>query len=150
MQLDLFNSDKDGPKKVSASAKPTVDWMAAYRDHLKSANWKKLRKAKLAEAHGLCQRCGSGSGRREVHHKSYERLGNERLDDLIVLCPECHAFEDKIRAKQGETRSRQAREAAVYNNGLNTYMMKKYGEGGGDGEEYHEWLERKRESGGDY
>ncbi len=112
-----------------------------------------MRKAKLAEAHGLCQKCGSGSGRREVHHKTYERVGNERLDDLIVLCPECHEFEDKIRAKQGEARSREAREAAIYNNGLNTYMTKKYGDdwqfGECDAEEYDEWLERKREN-GDY
>lgn len=28
--------------------------------------------------------------RLEVHHLTYERLGREADDDLIVLCPSCH------------------------------------------------------------
>ena len=30
--------------------------------------------------------------RLEVHHLSYARLGRELPDDLIVLCPACHAI----------------------------------------------------------
>jgi len=26
----------------------------------------------------------------EVHHLTYDRLGDERMDDLEVLCPDCH------------------------------------------------------------
>lgn len=29
--------------------------------------------------------------RLEVHHLTYERIGHEHPDDLIVLCPACHA-----------------------------------------------------------
>ena len=29
--------------------------------------------------------------RLEVHHLTYERIGREHPDDLIVLCPQCHA-----------------------------------------------------------
>lgn len=28
--------------------------------------------------------------RLEVHHLTYDRIGNEHPDDLIVLCPQCH------------------------------------------------------------
>lgn len=27
---------------------------------------------------------------KELHHRTYERLGHERLDDLVPVCPECH------------------------------------------------------------
>jgi hypothetical protein len=29
--------------------------------------------------------------RLEVHHLTYDRIGHEHPDDLIVLCPQCHA-----------------------------------------------------------
>jgi hypothetical protein len=31
--------------------------------------------------------------RLEVHHRTYERLGRERPEDLLVLCEKCHAVE---------------------------------------------------------
>lgn len=156
MQLDLPLFGQVSEATKPNEAKQVDDWLSSYRAHLKSAKWKKLRKAKLDEAHGQCQKCGAGQGRREVHHKSYERLGDERLEDLIVLCPDCHAFEDKIRAIEGGQRSRRALAAAVYSNGLNTYMTKKYGEDwqewqttDADNDEFSEWLEQKRESADD-
>jgi hypothetical protein len=44
----------------------------------------------LKRARFQCQRCGSKNGL-EVHHKSYERLGDERDDDLEALCRQCHS-----------------------------------------------------------
>lgn len=31
-----------------------------------------------------------------VHHKTYERLGKEHLNDLMVLCKDCHSKEHYI------------------------------------------------------
>ncbi len=48
---------------------------------------------RAATAHRVgprCQACG-GAERLEVHHLTYERLGYERLTDLMVLCHACHA-----------------------------------------------------------
>jgi 5-methylcytosine-specific restriction endonuclease McrA len=67
-----------------------------YRTYLHSRVWRTLRAKKLAEAKYRCQNCGSRT-RLEVHHKTYERLGHERLSDLAVLCSICHHLADKLR-----------------------------------------------------
>ena len=36
-----------------------------------------------------CETCGS-TYRLVVHHKTYERVGNEQLEDLSMLCRACH------------------------------------------------------------
>ena len=87
-----------------------------YGAYLASASWKAQRKLALARAGGRCQapRCELGylralsdaevrveedewlpphAYRLEVHHLTYERLGHEHPEDLIVLCPACHAAE---------------------------------------------------------
>lgn len=77
-----------------------------YQRYLRSAHWQSLRLRKLSEQPRLprvrlcylCDHC-----RRfihifgiNVHHRTYERLGRERLDDLEVLCEGCHCIEHKI------------------------------------------------------
>jgi hypothetical protein len=63
---------------------------AAYRDYLRSAEWKARRDRALHEGGNRCRLDASHTGRLEVHHNSYERLGSERSEDLVVLCDECH------------------------------------------------------------
>lgn len=40
---------------------------------------------------GYCERCFIGP-HDHTHHLTYERLGNERLEDLQALCEPCHQF----------------------------------------------------------
>lgn len=69
-----------------------------YAAYLKSSKWRQRRRAKLQEANYECERkdCHERD-RLEVHHLTYERLGNERSDDLIVLCQSCHWGADEFR-----------------------------------------------------
>lgn len=71
-----------------------------YEDYLKTDYWKFCRQAKLEESDctcGLCNHQDNTSKTLQVHHKTYENRGNERLEDLIVLCEDCHAkFHDKL------------------------------------------------------
>lgn len=60
-----------------------------YAEYLKSDAWQTRRAAALRRAEHRCQVCGAAE-RLEVHHRSYERLGNERPADLVVLCRKCH------------------------------------------------------------
>jgi hypothetical protein len=60
--------------------------------YMASPEWKAVRKQKLAEVGHRCQGC-DGTKRLEVHHLTYERLGHERMEDLMVLCHFCHAVE---------------------------------------------------------
>ena len=60
------------------------------KEYYLSASWKRIRKEKLREADYQCERCGSAINL-NVHHTTYDNLGNENLDDLVVLCASCHA-----------------------------------------------------------
>ncbi len=60
-----------------------------YRDYLQTPEWAERRRGALRRADHACQTCGAG-GRLHVHHRTYERRGEEPPDDLIVLCEDCH------------------------------------------------------------
>jgi len=60
-----------------------------YAEYLQSEHWQHVRRAKLAEA-SECEAEGKHDGALEVHHKHYDTLGKESLDDLIVLCAKHH------------------------------------------------------------
>jgi 5-methylcytosine-specific restriction endonuclease McrA len=156
-QFDLFQSRKK-PTRVLTPMEKLFSVKAA---HMKSAKWKKLRKAKLDQTRGQCEKCGSWMGRKDVHHKTYDRLGNERLEDLIVLCTHCHEIEDERRAAEAKQRSANALEDAIWESGLNTFATKKYNDQDWRmtydyydvAEEYAEWLEKKQDrewAGDDY
>lgn len=67
-----------------------------YLEYLKSEAWKVRRKWKLDQAGNRCQVCNAG-GELHVHHRTYERVGEERDNDLTVLCEMCHTiFHDRI------------------------------------------------------
>lgn len=64
-----------------------------YRRYLKTLHWKQIRAKVLQRANGRCEICGYlpwKDGVLQVHHKTYENLGNEQLDDLVCVCPWCH------------------------------------------------------------
>jgi 5-methylcytosine-specific restriction endonuclease McrA len=75
-----------------------------YEEYLESDFWRHIRKRviRLADCDGEgCGKCSIsqhecreryGKGY-QVHHKTYTRLGNEHPDDLVALCPACHAKE---------------------------------------------------------
>lgn len=61
----------------------------SYEDYLKSDLWKQKRSTVLSVLGGRCQICKDKTGI-TVHHVSYERIGKELIDDLQVLCKDCH------------------------------------------------------------
>lgn len=60
-----------------------------YQTYIDSPEWKE--KAKTVRDHfgNQCQLC-HGKGMLHIHHNTYVRLGNERPEDLTVLCASCH------------------------------------------------------------
>lgn len=60
-----------------------------YREYLNSEKWKMKRTDVLIRDNHLCQECNNKPAI-DVHHKTYENLYNEPLEDLISLCRECH------------------------------------------------------------
>ena len=72
-----------------------------YQDYLRSEHWQDVRRRFCASKlhHGGCYICGSIFNL-NLHHKSYTRLGNERLTDLIYLCNPCHKHVHTILKKR--------------------------------------------------
>lgn len=79
-------------------AKARVD----YRAYLKSPEWKRMRAKVLDRAGGWCERCRTRRAL-HVHHKTYARLGDEKMADLEALCGGCHMKEhpDKVALRHG-------------------------------------------------
>jgi hypothetical protein len=61
----------------------------SYTEYLRSPEWKARRAAALAKAGHRCQLCNRAK-RLQVHHRTYERIGQEAPSDLTVLCADCH------------------------------------------------------------
>lgn len=65
---------------------------AQYQDYIASRAWRATRErywsSKLPQT---CYVCGaSRSPGMHLHHRTYKNLGNERLMDLVPVCPTCH------------------------------------------------------------
>jgi len=83
-----------------ASKVETVD----YNIYINSPAWKysAARLAAITRDNRECSMC-SDKNSLEVHHTTYERLGNELITDLITLCKDCHIHTHKIAGKGAST-----------------------------------------------
>ncbi len=61
-----------------------------YNAYLQTGHWKAFRKLALKEHGEVCKDCGAVDTRFDVHHLTYENLGQEQLEDVVVLCHSCH------------------------------------------------------------
>lgn len=72
-----------------AFEKQNNNWRQRYETHLNSDKWRQLRHLVLQRDNHICQSCLLVRAS-EVHHKTYDRLGNEAAFDLVSLCSSCH------------------------------------------------------------
>lgn len=63
-----------------------------YNAYLKSDHWLHTRTDAIIRAGGRCERCNVMpiNESLQVHHLTYERIGEELPTDLMVLCSTCH------------------------------------------------------------
>lgn len=67
-----------------------------YKNYLKSNRWKEIKQNKLSKDNN-CFLCGKKG--KNVHHKHYPKtLGEEELNDLVVLCDFCVDKFNKLRS----------------------------------------------------
>lgn len=66
------------------------DYKQNYKQYLETEHWKSIRESKLKETGYKCQLCSKTDAELHVHHNTYERIGDEDMNDLIVLCKDCH------------------------------------------------------------
>lgn len=72
-----------------------------YQDYLNSAQWKRIRDAKIKSVGNKCERCGRSkwTSPLTVHHKTYAHFQNERMEELEVVCRKCHLQADTERVQ---------------------------------------------------
>jgi hypothetical protein len=61
-----------------------------YGEYLRTSEWSERRRGALRRADYSCEACGGHGSGLHVHHRTYDRRGEEKPDDLIVLCEDCH------------------------------------------------------------
>ena len=81
--------------------------------YLFSIHWREFRERVLTSqrerlGRNICERCPPDANEKlatdlHVHHLTYERLGEERMEDVAILCRKCH---DKIHLRDPKNRAR--------------------------------------------
>jgi 5-methylcytosine-specific restriction endonuclease McrA len=75
----------------------------SYSDYLRSDHWadvkRRYRASKLNK--GRCHSCREKKPC-DLHHRTYKRLGEERLTDLFLLCRDCHSELHRLVRESGE------------------------------------------------
>ena len=81
--------------------KDTKEVVIGYDAYLHTKHWKLKRRHIYKIRNKTCELCKKKINYNEsynVHHKTYDRVGNEKDSDLMLLCPECHKL---IHIKKG-------------------------------------------------
>ncbi|PQO28079.1 hypothetical protein C5Y96_17050 [Blastopirellula marina] len=72
--------------------------MSKYEDYLGSDEWRAIRRAKVQQAAGRCERCSANDCQEDrgdhMHHLTYAHIYDEanHMDDLMLVCKECHEY----------------------------------------------------------
>lgn len=71
-------------------------YSARYLEYLRSEAWRLKRAERLEIAQGKCAACDVRTAL-HVHHLTYERLGNENMEDLLPLCSWHHEVAERLK-----------------------------------------------------
>lgn len=87
--INSLNNENDNIKNTNSIKDINNLKFMPYEEYLQTNHWKDVRKRALYRSGYKCQLCSS-KGNLNVHHNTYENRGNEKDEDLIVLCEKCH------------------------------------------------------------
>lgn len=73
----------------------------SYNAYLKTDEWKAKRRRVLERARGICEGCLEKPAT-QVHHLTYDNVGDELLFQLVAICDECHDKCHPERQQQNE------------------------------------------------
>ncbi len=100
-------------------------WILEHEIYLKTDKWKLIRDKVLARDHETCQKCKKNGW--IVHHLTYARWKNERLEDLVTVCDECHDLihlaKKTQRSKKNEKKSNPPRKSKVNHKSNNAVQI---------------------------
>lgn len=93
-----------GAIKVRVATVQPANAIGRRRVNYAAAQWRAVRESRLELDRFLCVFCKMPA--EDVHHVTYERAGNESLDDLRSLCKICHDACTQLEYGSGMTRER--------------------------------------------
>lgn len=81
-------------KNCAACTASGVKKGSKYQQYINSPQWKSKRleywrSKKMRECY-VCADLWTDFKGKHLHHRTYERLGDEDLDDIVPVCPGCH------------------------------------------------------------
>lgn len=104
------------PSDSEGTAGANMATTKEYDDYINSKKWRRIR-AEALDVHGhFCSRCLS-TKQLHVHHKKYTNFGDEQIEDLQVLCKDCHMKLHRIiksRQKRSQTKSHTAAQTTIW------------------------------------
>jgi hypothetical protein len=86
------NSERDDiiQKHIRIQKAQSGEFSQSYKDHLNSDKWKLVIRPKVFKrANGVCEGCLERPAT-QVHHLTYEHLGDEFMFELVAMCGPCH------------------------------------------------------------
>lgn len=72
-----------------------------YNKYINGPRWAAKREAWFNAFGKFCRACGTTYGPIQLHHMTYDRLGRERMSDLIALCSKCHREVEALYRRSG-------------------------------------------------
>jgi len=69
--------------------KQSREWWTWYNNYLRSEAWRERAALVKRRSGGMCEGCGANKAT-QVHHVTYEHVGNEFLWELRAVCNGCH------------------------------------------------------------
>lgn len=61
-----------------------------YKSYLRTPHWQRVKRAAYGKLGRVCHACGYANKEIHVHHLSYKNRGREDMEDLMLLCKDCH------------------------------------------------------------
>lgn len=104
VKVTYANGHTELVKASRFKKKPKKKKQTAYAAYRRSSHWRDIRRQALERDGHCCTTC-KGTVKLEVHHRTYERVGKELLEDVIVLCQRCHAVEHQWLARERRARA---------------------------------------------
>lgn len=74
-----------------------------YNKYIKGPKWAAKRELWFNTFGKWCRACGTAAGPIQLHHMTYDRLGRERMNDLVALCANCHREVEALYRKAGRS-----------------------------------------------
>ena len=90
MKLEMISLD-DGIYYANQGIPRNIASSMLYKEYLATPHWRRTRQKALERSGTKCEYCGAAKTViLQVHHLTYDNLGDELPEDLMVLCQKCH------------------------------------------------------------